>query len=601
MAFFATTKLTYSNPGIRLELLLKELSKRSGQELACSPVLKNEVIVCSFENQSVETVKEKLATVIHATWREKDGFATLVQTDDQKREEYRWHQKYFYRFIDAQLKGYEMEGVDTELTLSEADQLSKLSSLPEEARSEKKELTLKMNRLSPFRRLMARIVKKLKPEHFGPDSLFIGVKAFSFEPKPFATMVPVDVKQEMQMFERDMELLDRFKNQENTSKSRSTLSVTLHMVPDTFPNLSFLMLRNGGYLGERGNQEILKEILNPKKQEFPEPEEILSVAKALRTSTSVNHEKSADPLSERIRLARKSLLHADRIDPLAHVQGARWLAFSEFKGRSLIVSLSENQLSGIPSSENRDDAIGEVRIDSNSWILGRPADPLGNRRWRVDRIIAKRVYEKLADQGSIKTLSEKLQDQYAQFVALRLSSGVPYVSPFILDTMGEDCAIFALYKVLTPNIHRRLERGETIPFSKLECTNPDVHSFWTGELVRNRALGFNTDSMNETLFSASSSQVPVFIVENEEYSQDLELKKAAFWLNDYKSATKRQKDIETMKIWCETADCLRIKIGSGEGYTVTLRSDVTKTTKPYTYATLPPKLKAEMERAFGSN
>ena len=59
--------VSIENPGVRLELFLKEVSRQTGQGFHSPTYLNNEVLAASFKDQSIDVLKTQLARVITHT------------------------------------------------------------------------------------------------------------------------------------------------------------------------------------------------------------------------------------------------------------------------------------------------------------------------------------------------------------------------------------------------------------------------------------------------------------------------------------------------------------------------------------------------------
>ena len=220
---FSLGTITLENPGIRLELFLKEMSNQSGQPFHCTAYLNNEVLAASFTDQSIDIVKSQLARVIHGTWTQKDDGLWLIQTPDQKKEEEKWMWDSRNMVLQTQIDSLKAVAPTTEWTIKEAEKYwldlkASRKKTGEAIWTAERRRALRLQ--SPESRLCARIASQLTVKMFIENPLQFNINRYSNCGLPGHITLPIDFDAELRRYESERLLFQQLgETTENPKKA----------------------------------------------------------------------------------------------------------------------------------------------------------------------------------------------------------------------------------------------------------------------------------------------------------------------------------------------------------------------------------------------
>ena len=393
--------ISFENPGIRLELFLKEMSKQSGQGFHCPVYLNNEVLTASFKDQSIDVLKSQLARVIHGTWEQKEDGWWLVQTGDQKKEELSWHREMRRTFIQQLIDWGKANLPTKEWTIKEAElyerQTKEMRKPTGEHRITAAERRVIMSR-SAENRFGASLIAQLKPEMFPLDSLEEDYQFYSVNGAPIGHDLPINVDNSLAMMDREIALSglvgDQFVPDSHAKRVLISIPNRFPMFPDMavydqywkFVAIPYPWLFNSRarLIGES----------------FPLSDYLTTFFEAVRLGVPGGPDEEGTSRSSAKYKSiwdhiRAVFLDAPNQDPLGILQGRCWIDFSHSVKQPMLVSLCDDNTTdpkySVPAVQQTQTVINVTRDDHDGWVLGRPANPLWNRTHRIDRYLIQQV------------------------------------------------------------------------------------------------------------------------------------------------------------------------------------------------------------------
>jgi hypothetical protein len=389
----SATTISFHNPGIRLELFLKELSLQAKQSFKCPTTLNNEVLAASFENQSLDVVKAQLARVIHGVWEKKEDVWWLVQSSDQKKEETNWNLTQRFNLIKYQLDEMSKIAPKSEWTQKDAekywrDYQDSRRRTGEGIWNSKRRVALRLQ--SPENRLGESLAALIKPDQLMSDGMEPGISWYS--PSGLRTQIPIklDVSKQLRQYYVEADL---YRSVGGESNLGVPANLEVEISDGDIPYIGFSMYDRawkyvtsampGFFVSSTLRIEGETFALSPKTQETFA---LLNQAVNLETNEDIQRIQANATYREVL----QTLSNANDRDPLGILQGRTWIDFANSIGKPLLVNLEEDITSWrpkyfVPKKTEEIPLLGMVREDTEGWILGRPVNPLGNRAWRMDR------------------------------------------------------------------------------------------------------------------------------------------------------------------------------------------------------------------------
>ncbi len=507
--------ISIENPGIRLELFLKEVSKQSGQQFHCPTFLNNEVLAASFKDQSIDVLKSQLAKVIHGTWEQKPDGWWLTQTSDQKKEERKWNLDLHRSLFQWQIDALKKHAPKNEWTIKDAEKLwlaSKAfkSKSREGPRSASQARALQLQ--SPESRLVEGIATLLKPEHFSLEGLTQDYNRYCPNGLPGHTLINIDTSDLLSRYGREKQLLSSLSIRKEVDSGKP-VHIEIRALGVEPPSLiayvydekwSYLVSCWASY--DYGTDEVITEGENFKISPGTEAAFLLSDA-----LMEARYERERDDEMRHLSgfpEAKKVMLNAATTDPLGLLQGRCWVDFAKGRNMPLLVSLEEDVYKSrpkyfVPTIEQKPIVVGMKRIDEDGWVLGRPINPLSNRTWRLDRTYVEAM-SKYVYSPDFVTLESQIKVNELERYSSTFAKGCPNEQYFVgYDSPGN--GPFCLLGTLSPGQLARCIKGERIPVEQL---SDRAKTYLIG-------LGANSN-LNEIspLFSGDWGSTPIYCLPN---------------------------------------------------------------------------------------
>lgn len=385
--------LTFEYPGIRLELFLKEFSRQAKENFKCPTTLNNEVLAMSFENQSVDVIKARLAEVIHGTWEKKEDGWWLVQSSDQRKDEVEWNRSQRYKLLKFQID--EMSKIAPQKEWAQKDAEQYFRDYQDSRRrtgegiwNSKRRMALRLK--SPENRFGESIAALLKPDQLMSDGLEPGISWYA--PNPLRTQLPInlDISKPLRQFQTEMEL---YRSVGGEGSIEVPAKVEVEVSDGDIPYISFAAYdRNWKFVTSASPGFFVSNTLRIEGETFalsPKTQEIFDLLdQANMMSSDEDFERLQGNATYQEIL--KTFRRADETDPLGILQGRVWIDFAKSLKKPLLVNLEEDLKAWrpkylVPKKTDSVPLLGMMREDKEGWVLARPVNPYGNRVWRMDR------------------------------------------------------------------------------------------------------------------------------------------------------------------------------------------------------------------------
>ena len=407
--------ITVENPGIRLELFLKELSKQANTELHCPTYLNNEVIVASFENQPLETIKKQLARVVNGVWDKKESGWWLIQTSDQKKEEQRIFQSARGIFLQDQLTRVKNALPKTKWTQKEAQQFwadlqSSRVRTGEGTWTSARRRALRLQ--APESRCAIQILSLLTPQIFECDPSKPDNRRFAVQGLPSHVEIPIDIGPIMAQFDEEHDLLNSMNANAISTGRPIHVEITVANYEIPIPEFIFYDQSWQG-VGSAIPTVFFPMSYTAKGESFPVSKEIQTIQARLANQNPETLTQACLDLD-----IPNVFQHAHKTDPLGILQGRCWIDFAHFTKKPVLVDLEDDPgirrpRAYVPAIEQEEPVVGMKRIDADGWVLGCPRNPQRNRVWRIDRsliesIATKRSSKLMLNIGEAFDLADKL-------------------------------------------------------------------------------------------------------------------------------------------------------------------------------------------------
>ena len=467
--------ISVENPGIRLELFLKDLSRQAGQEFRCPTSLNNEVLAASFHDQSIDIVKAQLANVIHGTWEKKEGDWWLTQSSEQKKEEAKWNRDQrmaLYRWL---IDSLQKEVPKSEWTVAEFEKVWNVAKAPDTLPiANIKAGRFRAMMLQPESRFEARVASLLKPEYFYTDGLHHDNGRYSPRGLPGHLSLPIDIADSLTAFQNESQIYSTVTGQPNrsvrtpahveiTNRDLGLPRFTMYIYDQRWGYISSCWLAidlDSSSVVAEGEAFSLSEATK-KRIDF------YDLLQENRYDRNEDSNMRADP---EFAPCRDAMLTATKTDPLGLRQGLCWIDFAKSVHQPLLVNLEEDAYQYrpklfVPKREQQGIKLGMERVDKDGWVLGRPLNPLANRTWRVDRSLVER-FSRLVYSPDFLSLKSQIQVDDLLIYSYLNSAGFPNEAFYVgFDYRGN--GPFCLLGTLTPEQLGACINGDRIPVERL--------------------------------------------------------------------------------------------------------------------------------------
>ena len=446
--------VSIENPGIRLELFLKEVSRQTGVGFHCPTSLKNEVLAASFKDQSIDVLKSQLARVIHGTWEQKDDGWWLVQTSDQKKEEEKWHRDLRRKAIQDLIDAAKANLPGKEWTIKEADQYRQEGANMRQPNRERVNSSAERRRYlakAPSGRFMASLFSQLKPEMFPLDLLEPDFQLYTINASKIGKELPLDLAKNLEILDRESFLVSI--TGEDSDIQRNSQHVIVNM-PNSFPlRPDVTTYDNKWQMTSYNSPSLLTPTIRVNGELFAPSKLLSEIVAALsyrptyyeETGKLVDDKSKMEPIWSRV---NATFLDALNRDPLGLFQGQSWLDFAREKMQPMLASLCDNPVNRdpklmVPTPNQTQTNFFVKRDDADGWIVGRPVDPLWNRSHRIDRTLIL-DYVKRTMRDELATIEDQVIATDIGFYARAFCYDIPNVNLLQNDIRSESvsCAMF---------------------------------------------------------------------------------------------------------------------------------------------------------------
>ena len=397
LALSFADSISFENPGIRLELFLKEVSKQTGQGFHCPTYLNNEVLAASFKDQSIDVLKTQLARVIHGTWEQKEDGWWLIQTGEQKKEESTWAHTIRNKILQTQFDQLRAISPKAEWTIKDAE---KYWRTVQESRKESNEHTLTPEQSSSIgltsaeSRFAGALATLVTPEMFSGDPL---LGRYTVHGLSGHIELPINLDDALARFNNEIQMYRQVSQSPESSENAKHFEVNLWS--GEVPIMRILFFDKNWREVDSGLPSLyLPTKLFAKAEDFPispETKEVLNLMQQFEEGDRRRIMKE-NAQSAVVKGAIETFANATKRDPLGIKQGRCWIDFARFVKKPLLVSMEDDDgnlrpRQVVPTIDQPEFSIGMKREDADGWVLGRPLNPAFNRSRRVDRVMVERL------------------------------------------------------------------------------------------------------------------------------------------------------------------------------------------------------------------
>jgi hypothetical protein len=439
--------ITFENPGIRLELFLKEISKQTGVGFHCPVYLNNEVLAASFKDQSIDVLKSQLARVIHGTWEQKEDGWWLTQSSEQKKQEGQWHRDLRRKVIQDIIDVAKATAPTKEWTISDAEQYRRQDMAMRQPDGEHVYTSAERRQFyakAPPGRFAASLFAQLKPEMFPLDSMEPEYQLYAIRGNGIGKELGIDISHQLEMLNREYNLLST----ELSDKGEHVIVAVSNSMPlrtsVTVYDKKWQLTAYGSPSMSAPNYRADGELFTPSKN-LTESLEALSYQSPVVDPDTL--QTLEDPPRMRNIWKRHNDTFADAVnrDPLGLLQGQSWIDYANESKKPMLANLCDSPTGRepklfVPVPVQTHTTFYTKRDDADGWVLGRPIDPLWNRSHRLDRNLLVQYVKFLSKQDEA-TIEEQAMaidiDKYAN----TFCSGVPNLRLLHRDIPYRDLSI----------------------------------------------------------------------------------------------------------------------------------------------------------------
>ena len=608
--------VSFENPGIRLELFLKEISKQSGSTFRCTQSLNDEVLAASFHDQSIEIVKTQLERVMHGTWEKKDAAWWLVQSAKQKREEEQWALENRNVVLKSQLDGLSAVAPKSEWTIQDAEKYWRDYTNYRSGKSEgprNSSVWRKIRLSSPESRFCAGIASLLTAQMFNIDPVKFNVARYSVRGLPGHVELPIDPSVPTKQYIAERGLYSMVSQVSDNADTPT--HIELRYEGGERPYIFFSWLnKDWKYVGRALPSAYIASPLKPQGEVFPLSDSTKRALELRNELSSVPNfaetfeKNKTDPVMAD---AVATMFEATKRDPLGIIEGRCWIDFSRSVGKPLLVNLKEEDLRNspslsVPTIDQPGPVVGMTRIDADGWVLGRPMSPLFNRTWRLERSIIEE-YARLAKTETTSSWYGHLRRSFISTYESFGKSGIPE-NEFLLDMSRDYGGLSAILGAAPEGILTACLNGSRIPLSQLPQISQDLAKYSLDEGELNELSPINlTDAgqycplavmpngLRGITIGATLGTEPEFLFEKppvEDYGEKIDLSTMAYLLSESKSDS----PIQNLPFKLATKQVLNTTLYLGsKSKTNTVAEPAPETDLPtYTWKNLPDAIRQQV-------
>ncbi len=490
-------------PGIRLQPFLTEVSKQAHIQLSCSPELENEVLVARFKDISLDELRKRLSSILHADWLSENHGWRLAQSSAQVEDERTWNSTFRRTLFDAGVKAWAKRNLGPAWTAADAKHYNDRfrAAMPRPGGPKPTETIEDIRRESPSARIASKICRvadfsKIDFGGVGPDRVILSGSGLAK-----IGLKPEFVRELTEQFTSEEEMLDaQFVSKGSKPEPEGPFEIIV-----SIENRS-RVLALVEMIDKRGKVHQAEMLSARSYQVELPPEEVFRVSPtteqtALLFGSSYYNKDAKKKYNAAQKWLETYLGGATKFDPLGMYVGQCWLDFARSQNRPLLASLEEDTLSGempyrcVPARVSDQVFVGMTRTDQDGWILARPQNPWRNRQLRTDRQAIETLWHVLAtyEPGNIERTADLASLAARPMLYLQLmNSGRSIGGPFtvIYGTLSPELRTKARTSKLSmadlPPRGRQVlqEVWESGGLNRLVYTGPEFEasSVWYGRL-----------------------------------------------------------------------------------------------------------------------
>jgi hypothetical protein len=429
----STGEMNFETSGERVALVLADWTKRFNEPLLATKSVADDVVVLRFQNVSKKDALDRLASLLHASWRPEHGRLYLSRTDAQERQEISAERTARIESIKAAqaeiASDLASQGTfDATAAKSLTDAVSTLQNNRPGSPMEALKASSRNDSRTPVGRGTARMRLLLSPEELA--DLPIGIQVvYSNSPTKLERPLPAEATKILQQIYDEQAILGG-STAETPDQQRTGPSFVFTNQSGTFRRPSFTTNRPGGDMAAFPEVPTRALLLVSRLTHDSNLQFTLALATAsgklvARSNSSftfsapagtfVSKGASPTPLqlpadavsfmslmrqrsspdSTLMPLQRQELLHPDEFEPLSLCVGRALLAVAKAQNENLAALLSDRFIGALyqmTASEsmtidqvlNPISAFGRIE-EGNGWLIVRPLTPAFNRSINVKR------------------------------------------------------------------------------------------------------------------------------------------------------------------------------------------------------------------------
>ena len=467
---FADT-ISFENPGIRLELFLKDLSRQSGQGFHCTPYLNNEVLAASFKDQTIDVLKSQLARVIHGTWEQKEDGWWLIQTSEQKKAEITWARTIRNKILQTQFDQLRKIAPKAEWTIKDAEKYwLTVQDFPKFINEhkwtvEQGHALLLTSAESRFAGMFASLVT---PEMFKGDPL---LGRYTVHGLSGHIELPINLDDALARFNNEIQMYRQVSRSTETGEEAKHFEVNLQ--PGEVPVISIEFYdKNWRYVHSGIPSLYLPTRLVAKAEAFPISAETIEALDLMQQFEEGDRARimKENAQSAVVRDAVETFANATKRDPLRIKQGRCWTDFAHSVKKPLLVSMEDDDgnlrpRQVVPTIDQPEFSIGMKREDADGWVLGRPLNPEFNRSRRVDRVMVERLSKVLSGPAP-ESFEAQFQSKAILIFIECYKNRIPN-DPFLFDYLNDGASVVGILGSLSAGQLDSLLQGNMMPVATM--------------------------------------------------------------------------------------------------------------------------------------
>ncbi len=516
-----STPINVESPGIRLVNLIPKLASEARLSLSVVPSLENDVVAIRTMGRPWGEVKANLAKVLNATWEEKDGRFTLMQTSEQQKAERDFQRESMIRLLTekfAKLKKFYSPTLWTDQEFNKWFLKSAQKPSPEISPNARRAMELETRRGSPQGRLTARMINLIQPSQLIPEDLDWEAHAYATDRLVLHDHLVINLAESMRLFKIEKQMHIDHKGLEEGElltkpvgaiirpamlRNASALTIDFYDIQGKIVDFFFDFDRSATSIQVQQTKTVSR--LSQLWKDLLAAEAALPSRYLDDGSTMLEPEPRAKAKYLKVvDKVRNRLKQSQTEDPLALFGGDDWIQFSSERGQPVIALLGDAVSSALVASVDSPAlSYGPFRLDKGVWILGSQRNLFATRTARADRTVLAKYADWVIKTGSspewfgIDGVFRRADALYELtrgkvFGLARLSS-----SDFEFSVENNDYQLLELIGAMTPDERLRLLRSEALPLKSLGSA---VKNYFRGYMFRD---GFALNSLDPRIPSVA--------------------------------------------------------------------------------------------------